>query len=124
MPRKMENQLLVSFALQCSSTPVGFVQGFLSKEQCDNNLPQLPDLAPPDYYLFPRLKSALKWRRFCDATDVIKNATEDLNRFQQNGFQKFCQHHYSRWKKCIVVQGDYFEGNVTQMIVLSYMTQK
>jgi hypothetical protein len=24
------------------------------------------------------LKSALKWRRFCDAADIIKNATEEL----------------------------------------------
>jgi hypothetical protein len=29
-----------------------------------------------------------------------------------NGFQECFQHLYSRWQKCIVVQGDYFEGNV------------
>jgi hypothetical protein len=34
--RKMENQLLVSPSRQCSSTPVGFVQGFLIKAQCYN----------------------------------------------------------------------------------------
>jgi hypothetical protein len=32
----MENQQLVSLSRQCSSTPVGFGQGFLSEEQCDN----------------------------------------------------------------------------------------
>jgi len=32
----MENQQLVSSSRQCSSSPVGFSQGFLSKEQCDN----------------------------------------------------------------------------------------
>jgi hypothetical protein len=32
----MENQQLVSTLWQCSNTPVGFGQGFLSKEQCDN----------------------------------------------------------------------------------------
>jgi len=31
----MENEVLVSPSLQCSSTPVGFDQGFLSKDQCD-----------------------------------------------------------------------------------------
>jgi len=35
-PEKMENQQLVSPSRQCSSTPVGFSQGFLSKEQRDN----------------------------------------------------------------------------------------
>ena len=46
---------------------------------------QFPSYAPAlpsaDFYLFPRLKSALKGRRFCDATDIIMNATEELKRF-------------------------------------------
>jgi len=40
----------------------------------------------------PRLKSASKGRLFCDATDIIKNATGELNRVSQNGFQKCFQH--------------------------------
>jgi len=32
----MENKYMLSFPWQCSSTPVGFGQGFLTKEQCDN----------------------------------------------------------------------------------------
>jgi hypothetical protein len=35
-PEKMENQQLVSPSRQCSSTPAGFRQGFLRKEQCVN----------------------------------------------------------------------------------------
>jgi hypothetical protein len=35
-PEKMENQQLVSPSRQCSSTPVGFGYGVLSKEQCDH----------------------------------------------------------------------------------------
>jgi len=46
-----------------------------------------PDLPLADMYLFPRLKSSLKERRFCDATDIIKNATDELKRLSQNGFQ-------------------------------------
>jgi hypothetical protein len=44
------------------------------------HLPYSPDLAPAHFYLFPLLKSALKGRRCCDATDIIKNATEELKR--------------------------------------------
>jgi len=47
------------------------------------------------------------------ATDIIKNATEDLKRPSQNGFQEYFQHFYSRWQKCILQQGGYFVGNVT-----------
>jgi hypothetical protein len=58
------------------------------------------------------MKSALRGWRFCDATDVIKNAAEELKRLSQNGFQECFQHLYSRWQKCIGAQGDYFEGTV------------
>jgi hypothetical protein len=67
------------------------------------------DTAPADFYLFLQLKSAMKGRDFSVATDIIKNATEELKRLSQNGFQECFQHLYSRWRKCIVVNGDYFE---------------
>jgi histone-lysine N-methyltransferase SETMAR len=79
--------------------------------------PYSPDLAQSDFYLFPRLKSALKVRHFCDTFDVM-NATEELKRLSQNDFQKFFQHLYSRWQKWIVAQGVYLEGNVVEVIVL------
>jgi len=48
-----------------------------------------------------------------DATDIIQNATEELKRFSQNGFQDRFQRLYSRWQKCILAKGEYFEANVT-----------
>jgi transposase len=74
--------------------------------------PYSPDLAAADFCLFSRLKSALKGRRCCDATDIIKNVTEELKRLSQNGFQEFLQRLNSWWHKCIVPQGDCFEVNV------------
>jgi hypothetical protein len=92
------------------------VKNFLAK----NNVPTLkhppppnfPGLAPPDFYLFPRLKSALQEQHFCDATDIIKNVMEKLKRLSENGFQECFQHICCRWQNCVVAQGDYFEGNV------------
>jgi hypothetical protein len=55
---------------------------------------------------------ALMGRRFCDATDVIKNATEELKRLSRKYFQKCFQQLYSRQQKCVAAQGDYFEGNI------------
>jgi len=49
----MENQQLGSFSRQCSSTPVGFVQGFLSEEPCDNTAASPIHLAAADFCLFP-----------------------------------------------------------------------
>jgi len=59
-------------------------------------LPYSPDLAPADFYPFPNLKSAMKGRGFSVATDIIKNAAEELKRLSQNGFQERFQHLYSR----------------------------
>ena len=71
------------------------------------------DQAAADFYPLPRLKSALKGGRLCDATEIIKNATKELKRLSQNGFEKcFPTQMYSRWQRCIAVQGEYFEGNV------------
>jgi hypothetical protein len=95
-PKNGEPTVDFSVKRQCSSTPVVCGQGFLSKEQCDHS-PYSSDLASADLYLFPRPKLALKERRFCDATDITKNATEELKRLSQNGLQGYLQHLYSHW---------------------------
>jgi hypothetical protein len=73
--------------------------------------PHSPDQDPADCYLFPRLKSALKWWRFCDGTDISKNATEKLKRLSQNGFQEWFRHFNRRWQTCMVVKGEYILVN-------------
>jgi hypothetical protein len=45
--------------------------------------PYSSELAAADFYMFPRLKSTLKVRRFCDSADIIKNATEELKRLSK-----------------------------------------
>jgi hypothetical protein len=70
------------------------------------------EMTAAEFYLFPRIISALKGWCFCDANDVIRNATEELKRLSQNGFQQCFLHIYSRWQKHIYAQGDCFEENV------------
>jgi len=90
------------------------VKYFLTKKNVTilEQLPYSPDLAPCDFYLLPRLKTALKGRLFCDATGCTENAPEELKRLSENVFQKCSPQLYSHWQKCIVSQGGYFEGNV------------
>jgi hypothetical protein len=108
-----------------SSTPVGFGQLFLSREQCDKleYLPHSPDLSPADFYLFPRLITTFKVRRLCDASDIIKNATDELKAFTKwlpGMFQTPSQ----SFPECIVAQGGYFKGNVVEIIALFCISQK
>jgi hypothetical protein len=58
--------------------------------------PFSPDLLPPDFLRFPQIKPKLKEQRFCVATNIIKNATEEPKRLSQNGFQEFLPHLYIR----------------------------
>jgi hypothetical protein len=55
------------------------VKDFLAKKNVAT-LGHPPTLAAADFYVFHRLKSALKGRRFGDASDIIKNATAELKR--------------------------------------------
>jgi transposase len=73
------------------------VKDFLAKKNVTTlELPTYsPDFTPADFYLFPVQKSAVKLRRFCDANDTIENATEELKRLSQDGFQQFFQHIYN-----------------------------
>ena len=60
------------------------VNNFLAKKNVPTlKLPHSPGLPPADFHPFPRIKSALKGRCFCDSTD-IKNATDELKRLSQN----------------------------------------
>jgi histone-lysine N-methyltransferase SETMAR len=43
-----------------------------------NPPPNSPDLSPPDFFFFPKIKSTLKGRRFEDTEDIKRNVTKEL----------------------------------------------
>ena len=91
-----------------------FVKDFLANTNVTTlqHQPYSPDPAPVDFQQLLRLRSALNGRRFCDGTDTIKNATEELKKLWQNGFQECFQQLYIRSQKCFLALVDYFERNV------------
>ena len=68
-----------------------------------------PDLAPSDFYLFPKLKEFVKGWKFADDEDVIYTASGWLEDQDQEFFYSGIQALEKRWTKCISVGGDYFE---------------
>jgi len=46
-----------------------------------------PDLAPRDFFLFPKIKEILKERHFDDIDDIRINTTAALKAIPQNQFQ-------------------------------------
>lgn len=73
--------------------------------------PYSPDLAPCDFYLFPKMKSKLKGRRFNDIHTIKSESQRVLNSLRENDFQKAFLSLQSRWASCIDSEGDYFEGD-------------
>ena len=60
------------------------VRQFLAKKQKNNmtvipHPPYSPDLAPCDFFLFPRTKSQMKGKRFADVSEVKKKTLAVLN---------------------------------------------
>jgi hypothetical protein len=70
-----------------------------------------PDLAPMTFFLFPKIKEILKGGHFNDTDDIRSNTTAALKVISQNQFQNCFEGWTRRWIRCIASQGEYFEGD-------------
>jgi len=72
----------------------------------------LPDLAPNDFFLFPKTKEILKGRHYFDDIDDIRsNTTATLKATPKNQFQNCFEGCTRHWHRRIASQGEYFEGD-------------
>ena len=58
-----------------------------------------PDLAPSDFFLFPKIKEILKGRHFDDTDDIRPNKKAALKAIPQNQFQKCFEGWTRRWHR-------------------------
>ncbi|UYV70093.1 hypothetical protein LAZ67_7001761 [Cordylochernes scorpioides] len=73
--------------------------------------PYSPDLAPCDFFLFPKLKRPMKGRRYATLDEIKTASKEELKKIFKNDFLKCFEDWKNRWNKCIISHGDYFEGD-------------
>lgn len=74
--------------------------------------PYSPDMAPCEYFfLFPKIKRTLKGRRFTSIDDIKSASLKELNAIPKIEFQNCFGDWKKRWRKCIISNGDYFEGD-------------
>jgi hypothetical protein len=71
--------------------------------------PYSPDLALPDFFLFPRLKSSLKGHHFGTVKNLQAAVTNALKEIPVQNFQASYDAWQNRWQRCIDAQGCYFE---------------
>lgn len=89
------------------------IQHFLVKHDIKQlrQPPYSPDIAPSDFWLFPKLKIPLKGKRFDDVEQIKQNATKDLLAIPKDEFKKCFQKWEERWNKVVAYGGEYFEGD-------------
>ena len=74
-----------------------------------------PDLAPCDFWLFPKLRGC----RYETIEEIKEAVTKVIDMLTQEDFHEALQKLLERYNKCIAAGGDYFEGDLSFMCVLS-----
>jgi hypothetical protein len=64
-----------------------------------------------DFFLFPKLKSTLKGRRFQTVEEIKETSLQDLRAIPQNTFQDALKKRKKSWERRINSRGKYFEGD-------------
>ena len=77
--------------------------------------PYSPDLAPGDFWLFPKLRGC----RYETIEEMNEAITKVIDTLTQEDFHRPFQMLLERFNKCIAAGGDYFEGDLSFMCVLS-----
>ena len=71
--------------------------------------PYSPDMAPSDFYLFPKLKSYLRGTQYGSNKGVIEAVTKYLGDQEKAFYFEVIRKYEQRWAKCIVLKGYYIE---------------
>lgn len=103
------------FILHWDNAPVHTaqtVQQFLAKKNIEvlAHPPYSPDLAPADYFLFPRVKADLAGE-FLDAETFKTRWDGVVNTITKEQFGEAYQKWVHRHEKCVQLDGDYVEKN-------------
>jgi hypothetical protein len=98
-----------SYKLWAPALSSFLVRNFLAKNEMTvvPQPPYSPDLAPADFFLFFKLKSTLKWRRFETTDEIQKNSRNDLFAILTEAFQKAFQSWQKRWERCVASEINY-----------------
>ena len=71
------------------------------------HFPYSSDLAPCDFWLFPKLKE----NRYETIEEMKEVVTKVIDTLTQEGFHAAFQKLLEQYNKCIIAGGDYFEGD-------------
>jgi len=93
-------------------------RSYLAKHQTSvvPHPPYSPDLAPADFFVFPKLKTTLKGRLFQTIEEIQENAIREPRAITESAFQEAFQQWNKRWARCIASRGTTLKGTVLKML--------
>lgn len=111
-PDLWQNQSWVLHHDNAPSHTALIVRQFLAKTSTTvlEHPPYSPDLAPCDFFLFPKIKEKLKGHHFQTLEYIKEATTEALAEVTKDQFRESIEGWKVRMEKCIRAQGEYFEG--------------
>ncbi|UYV82507.1 hypothetical protein LAZ67_21002605 [Cordylochernes scorpioides] len=71
--------------------------------------PYSPDIAPNDFFLFPKFKAVLKGRHFDTRDDIIEKSLLALKIIPKELYKNCFDNLGKRWRWCVEARGDYFK---------------
>ena len=77
--------------------------------------PYSPDLDPCDFWLFPKLRGY----RYETIEEMKEAVTKVIDTLTQEDFDGAFQNLLEQYNKCVAAGGDYFEGDLSFICILS-----
>jgi Transposase. len=71
--------------------------------------PYSPDLAPSDFFLFPKMKEHLRAKRFHDDNEVISEVESWFSSKSVDFYKDGIKGLFHRCEKCVAIEGEYVE---------------
>jgi len=94
------------------------IRSYLTKYQTSAvpHPPYYPDLAPADFFLFPKIKTTLKGRRLKTIEEIQENAVRELRAITESVFRKHSNNGRKVGKGVSSVEGTTLKGAVLKML--------
>ncbi len=73
--------------------------------------PYSPDLAPSNFFLFPKLKAKIRGHHYPTIADLQEAVDQALESFSTQDFEHCFDQLQERWEKCVLHGGHYFESD-------------
>jgi histone-lysine N-methyltransferase SETMAR len=107
--RQKKSAMFATGVLILHDNASGAVSEILEKYgwQVLSHPPYSPDMSPPDFDLFPKLKKPLRVKRFRNIEEVSNEVAQVIRRINNNGVLTGIQDFPKRWTAVIKHDGDY-----------------